>query len=221
MKYDMEDCSANDSTIVALLSGLDKPPKSVMAPEEASLVQWEEHVCFPIPHVENKSKTDRVKAVLEEKIEECRQSGCSSSFSHELSQLLFTFQDVFRLELGSDPPVDMPPLTVSLRESATPVRCKARRYGPEQRRFMQEHVAKLEQAGLVSKNTRSRWCLPPLIVKKPEANEFRMTVDVRAVNAQTERVVWPVPMLEVILDQLDGASVFFSFHFSMGTGSSS
>jgi hypothetical protein len=81
---------------------------------------------------------------------------------------------------------------------------------------MLDHVAELERAGLVYKNTRSRWCSPPLIVRKPEANDFRMTVDVRAVNAQTERMVWPMPMLEVVLDHLDGAAVFFSLDFFKG-----
>jgi hypothetical protein len=43
-----------------------------------------------------------------------------------------------------------------------------------------------------------------------------MTVDVRGVNAQTEIIQWPMPMLEVILDHLKGASVFFSIDFFKG-----
>jgi hypothetical protein len=45
-----------------------------------------------------------------------------------------------------------------------------------------------------------------------------MTVDVRAVNAQTERLVWPMPMLEVVLYRLDGAARarFFMFDFFKG-----
>ncbi len=66
------------------------------------------------------------------------------------------------------------------------------------------------------KNTRSRWCSPPLIVRKPEANAFRMTFDVRAVNAQTERMVWPMPMLEVALDHLVGGLGVFSLDFFKG-----
>jgi hypothetical protein len=77
---------------------------------------------------------------------------------------------------------------------------------------MNSHVKQLEKAGLVYKNMRSRWCSPPLIVRKPEANAFH----VRAVNAQTERMVWPMPMLEVVLDHLAGASLFFSLDFFKG-----
>jgi hypothetical protein len=86
---------------------------------------------------------------------------------------------------------------------------------------MDSHVDQLENAGVVYKNTRNRWFSPPLIVRKPEANEFRMTVDVRAVNAQTERMVWPMPLLEVVFDHLVGASMFFSLDFSKDIGSSS
>ncbi len=107
----------------------------------------------------------------------------------------------------------MPHLRVKRRDDTKPVRCKARRYGPEQQAFLDSHVEQLEKAGLVYKNTRSRWCPPLLIVRKPEVNAFRMTVDVRVENAQTERMVWPKPMLGVVLDHLTGASVFFSLDF--------
>jgi hypothetical protein len=107
----------------------------------------------------------------------------------------------------------MPPLKVNSRPDGIPVRCKARRYGPKQRAFMARHMDELERAGLVFKNSRSRWRSPPLIVKKPEGNDFRMTVDVRAVNTQTERMVWPMPMLKEALDHVGGASVFFSLYF--------
>ncbi|KAF0744145.1 hypothetical protein Ae201684_001287 [Aphanomyces euteiches] len=81
---------------------------------------------------------------------------------------------------------------------------------------MAKHVDELQAAGLCYRNPRSKRCSAPLIVKKPEANEFRMTVDVRPANAQTERILWPMPMLEVILDHLCGAQVFFTLDFFKG-----
>jgi hypothetical protein len=127
-----------------------------------------------------------VKEVSLRKVQEVENAGGSPSFTTQLRDLLLRYADVFRLELGRDPPVDIPPLRVKLRGDAKPVRCKARRYGPEKRVFMDSHVEQLEKTGLVYKNTRSHWCSPALLVRKPEANAFRMTVDVRAVNAQTE-----------------------------------
>ncbi|ETV95092.1 hypothetical protein H310_11375 [Aphanomyces invadans] len=70
--------------------------------------------------------------------------------------------------------------------------------------------------GAVLSYPHSKWCSAPLIVKKPDANDFRVTVDVRPINAQTERILWPMPMLEVILDHLAGAEVFFTLDFFKG-----
>ncbi len=146
--------------------------------------------------------------MLLRKVQEVEDEGCNLFFTIQLRDLLLRYSDVFRLELGRDPLVDMPPLRVNLRNNAKPVRCKARRYGPKQRAFMELHVDQLEKTGVVYKNTRSRWCSPPLIARNPEANEFRMIVDVRAVNAQTERIVWPMLMLEGGGSPGGGLSVF-------------
>jgi hypothetical protein len=81
---------------------------------------------------------------------------------------------------------------------------------------MARHMKELVDAGLCHRNNTSRWTSPPLIVKKPGVGQSRMTVNVRAVNAQTEIIQWSMPMLEVILDHLNGASVFFSIDFSKG-----
>ena len=81
---------------------------------------------------------------------------------------------------------------------------------------MEEHVQKLLEAGLVYKITRTRWCSPPLIVKKPGVNQFRMTVDVRGGNERTVGMVRSMPMLEVVIEHLHGAECFFALHFFKG-----
>ncbi len=100
-------------------------------------------------------------------------------------------------------------LHVRLKPGDRPVRTRARRYPAEHRAFIRQHVEALVEAGLVYRNPGSRWASPPLIVKKGGGG-FRMTVDVRAVNSQTEATQWPMPLLEVVLDHVQGATVFFS-----------
>ena len=51
---------------------------------------------------------------------------------------------------------------------------------------------------------------------REEGRGGRMTVDVRAVNAQTEATQWPMPLLEVVLDHVQGATVFFGLDFFKG-----
>ncbi|ETV75436.1 hypothetical protein H257_10278 [Aphanomyces astaci] len=98
----------------------------------------------------------------------------------------------------------MPPLKVHLADEPRPIRCKARQYSLPQREFMQQHVKALEAAGFVYRNPASWWASAPLIVRKPQAkDEFRMTMDLRPINSQTEQIAWSMPMLEV--DHLSGA----------------
>ncbi|KAH9078958.1 hypothetical protein Ae201684P_020021 [Aphanomyces euteiches] len=196
--YDLDHLGGQDTCLMATIKILEDKKKPPVAPEEVALNVDEELSCFP---------------QLKEKVGECRVAGCDDSYAVELGKLLVKYEDVFRLKLGRDPPVKVEPLRVTLKADAKPVRCKARRYSKEQREFMAKHVDELQAAGLCYRNPRSKWCSAPLIVKKPEANEFRMTVDVRPVNAQTERILWPMLMLEVILDHLCGAQVFFTLDF--------
>ena len=145
--------------------------------------------------------------VLSQAVEEAKAMGCGPEFAFGLKALLDKYVDVFRLTSGRDPPVNMPPLKVQLKADHKAVRCKARRYSLPQREFMQHHVVELEQAGFIYRNPSSRWACAPLIFRKPHTkNEFRMTVDLRQVNSQTEQIVWPMPMLEVIVDHLRGAT---------------
>jgi hypothetical protein len=55
-----------------------------------------------------------------------------------------------------------------------------------------------------------RWCSPPLIVTKKEEGTFLMTVNVQAVNTQTEIMICRMRILEVVLRRLQGAKVFLS-----------
>ncbi|KAH9117954.1 hypothetical protein LEN26_012317 [Aphanomyces euteiches] len=210
--YDLGHLGGQDTCLMAAIKILEDKKKPPVAPEEVALNVDEELSCFPQVGVDWSVNDDQaaVRAKLKEKVGECRVAGCDDSYAIELGKLLVKYEDVFRLKLGRDPPVKVEPLRVTLKADAKPVRCKARRYSKEQREFMAKHVDELQAAGLCYRNPRSKWCSAPLIVKKPDANEFRMTVDVRPVNAQTERILWPMPMLEVILDHLCGAQVFFT-----------
>ncbi|KAF0706972.1 hypothetical protein AaE_013844 [Aphanomyces astaci] len=167
---------------------MEKLPSSL---EEASLYPEEEQACFPQVTSDWSKENDQavVRAKLKDKIIECRAAGCGEDFATALWALLLRYEDVFRLSLGRDPPVDVAPLRVTLKAGAEPVRCKARRYSKEQWDFMDKHVEELQAAGLCYRNPWSKLCSAPLIVKKPEANDFRMTVGVRPVNAHTERII--------------------------------
>jgi hypothetical protein len=49
-------------------------------------------------------------------------------------------KDVFRLKLGSDPPANVKPLVIKLRDGAEPVRMSASKYAPPQLKFMRDKI---------------------------------------------------------------------------------
>ena len=110
--------------------------------------------------------------LLESKCGDARKDGASEEFVTVLRTLLSKYRDVFRTVLGRDPSVKVEPLEVCLKPDHVTVKCKARRYPQEYRVFMREHMESLVAAGLCYRNNRSRWCSPPLIVKKKEAGSF-------------------------------------------------
>lgn len=62
--------------------------------------------------------TDACKAMLAD----AKHNGMSPVGLQEAEQLFHTFRDIFRIRLGDDPPVKIPPLEVKLKRGATPVK---------------------------------------------------------------------------------------------------
>jgi hypothetical protein len=101
-------------------------------------------------------------------------------------------KDVFRLKLGADPPANVKPLVIKLRDGAEPVRMSARKHAPPQLKFLRDKIRELEKLGLVYKNTGPEWASPPLIPPKPGPDQYHMTVP----SASTKQTSWPMPNLQ-------------------------
>ncbi|ETV90284.1 hypothetical protein H310_14899 [Aphanomyces invadans] len=119
------------------------------------------------------SKEDRrrrceaeVKAILAVKVEGARSLGQRDEEVERLEHLLSKVLDVFRTDVGNDPPIKVEPLKVRLKPDAVSVKCSMRRYPPDQVEFLKRHVGQQEDAGLVYRNNRAKragWtiCLAP------------------------------------------------------------
>ncbi|ETO66354.1 hypothetical protein F444_16481 [Phytophthora nicotianae P1976] len=190
-----DDCELGLSSVFAY-SGVPSAIKPTV--EEIQLYDDEDHACFPSFDGAARSEHDEVAAVLEEKLAEVKEAGASREYVEQLRVVLVKFKDVFRLQIGRDPPVDMPAMEITLKPGAVPVRCRARRYSPGHREFLKKHISELLEAGLCYRNSQSKRCSPPHMVRKPGVGNFRMTVDVKVklANEKVEQVVWPMPILE-------------------------
>ncbi|KAF0726062.1 hypothetical protein Ae201684_015612 [Aphanomyces euteiches] len=179
------------------------------------LIHDGDEMCLPRPQPLDQQKI-HVRNILDGKLEVAWQNGMDPVAHAKLTSLLTKFEDVFRIEIGRDPPVKVPPMVVKLKPGATPVKCGARRYSLNHREFMKTHMEELCEAGLMYRNDSSAWASPPYIVAKPGTNKYRMTVDVRSVNSRTEPVQWPMPVIEVVMENLAGSTCFVALDFFKG-----
>jgi hypothetical protein len=125
-------------------------------------------------------------------------------------------KDVFRLKLGADPPANVKPLVIKLRDVAEPVRMSARKSAPPQLKFMRGKIRELDELRFVYKNTGAEWASPPLILPRPGPDQYRMTIDLRVPNASTKPTAWPMPNLQDELHDLHGSEVFATLDFCQG-----
>jgi hypothetical protein len=153
---------------------------------------------------------------IEDLITSAELAGMSRDGVQSLRQLVTECKDVFMLMLGADPPANVKPLVIKLHGGAEPVRMSARKYAPPQLKFMHDKLSELEDLGLVYKNTRAEWASPPLILRKPGPDQYRMTVDLRVPNASTKPTAWPMPNLQDELHDLHGSEVFATLDFCQG-----
>jgi hypothetical protein len=87
--------------------------------------------------------------VIEGLLTSADKAGMSLDGVQSLRQLVTECKDVFRLNLGADPPANVKPLVIKLRDCAEPVRMSARKYAPPQLKFIRDKIRELEELGLV------------------------------------------------------------------------
>ena len=61
----------------------------------------------------------------------------------------------------------------------------------------------------VTEHSHSEWASPPVLVRK-RYGSWRYCIDFRTVNTVTEKVAYPLPVIEECLDSLAGKSWFYT-----------
>ncbi|POM64026.1 LOW QUALITY PROTEIN: Hypothetical protein PHPALM_20510 [Phytophthora palmivora] len=106
-----------------------------------------------------------VRTGILELVELLIKDGFPREYAKELTRIALRF-DLWRIRLGMDPPAKVSPMRIRLKPGAKPYRCKARKYPPEVRRFMDDFNNQLVELGWVYENRESRWACPALPVRK-------------------------------------------------------
>ena len=157
-----------------------------------------------------------VDVALQQQLTQAKENGLDGANLDRLHSLVRRYADIFRLKLGSDPPVKIKPMVINLEKECTPFRAKPRRYSVEQLEFLDKKVKELESLGLIYKNNNSSWACAPHIVPKAGSEKWRFTVDLRPVNKVTVPIAWPMPQLEQVVARMSGQRFFASLDLCQG-----
>ncbi|CEP01691.1 hypothetical protein PBRA_008633 [Plasmodiophora brassicae] len=163
---------------------------------------------------------DAVRTALQRCIDDAAEHHASDTFLSELRQLLLVeYFDVFRVQLGPDPPVKLPPAEVRLKPDAHPVMSRSRPLPPLHQDFLTTHYTDLVRFGFVIPNPSSPWGSPSFAVATVGAGRtFRAVVDLRQPNAQMLRSSYPIPYVPALGEYLVGSSLFFTADAFKGFG---
>src|SRR4051812_25520000 len=116
------------------------------------------------------------------------------------------YPDVFPEELPGMPPDRDIEFLIDLIPGTRPIAKRPYRMPVNELVELKKHIREL-QAKVFIRPSSSRWGAPVLFVEKKDGT-LRMCVDYRSLNEVTIKNKYPLPMINDLFDQLEGACVF-------------
>ena len=122
-----------------------------------------------------------------------------------IQKILTEFSDIF------EEPTQLPPHrqydhAITLEPGAAPVNCRPYRYLPLQKDEIERQVSEMLKTRVITHNM-SPFGAPVLLVKKKD-DTWRFCVDYRRLNQVTIKNRFPLPVIDKLLDELAGATLF-------------
>ena len=124
------------------------------------------------------------------------------------------FPDVFPEELPGLPPEREFELCIDLVPGTTPISIPPYRIAPAELKELKTQLEDLVEKGFI-RPSMSPWGAPVLFVKKKDGT-LRLCIDYRQLNRVTIKNKYPLPRIDDLFDQLQGASVFSKIDLRSG-----
>ena len=137
----------------------------------------------------------------------------NSNIQQRLDNLLGTFRDQFTKD---ETTIGTTPLTQMSIDSgdSDPVSQKPYPVAMKHYNWVKEEIDKLLEVGVI-RNSHSSWSAPIIVVQKGDRGKC-LIIDCRALNKVTRKFIWPMPKVEDIFSQLNGAKYFSTLDLRAG-----
>ncbi|GJX19041.1 putative reverse transcriptase domain-containing protein [Tanacetum coccineum] len=124
------------------------------------------------------------------------------------------FLDVFPKELQGIPPERQVDFRINLISGATPITKAPYRLAPSEMKELMSQLQELLDKGFIRPSSSPRGA-PILFVKKKDGS-MRMCIDYRELNKVTVKNVYPLPRIDDLFDQIQGARWFLKIDLRPG-----
>jgi hypothetical protein len=128
--------------------------------------------------------------------------------------IVHEFPDVFLEELLGLPPDKEIEFSIDSAPGTAPISIAPYRMAPVELRELKKQLQDLMQKGSI-RPSASPWGAPVLFVKKKDGS-MRLCIDYRQLNRATIRNRYPLPRIDDLFDQLQGAKVFSKIDLRSG-----
>ncbi|WVZ80614.1 hypothetical protein U9M48_028073 [Paspalum notatum var. saurae] len=125
------------------------------------------------------------------------------------------YPDVFPEELPRLPPDRDVEFRIDLIPGTTPVSKRPYRMAPDELKELKTQLQEQLDKGFI-RPSLSPWGCPTFFVEKKDQGGKRLCVDYRPLNAVTVKNKYPLPHIDILFDQLGGATVFSKIDLRSG-----
>ncbi|KAL4384039.1 hypothetical protein GQ457_15G021620 [Hibiscus cannabinus] len=129
----------------------------------------------------------------------------TTEIPEQLQPILEKYQQVFEEPKGM-PPTRNHDHSIVLKPGTQPVNLRPYRFPHYQKEEVEKQIVEMLSSGIIQ-TSKSPFASPCLLVKKKDGS-WRLCVDYRQLNAATVKNKFPIPVVEDLLDELNGAKFF-------------